>query len=63
MHQVSEKDFKRNKEVANAPGLALFYWWIRLYSVDIKIKTVACLMFLGWWWSLLFFDFYFFVVF
>jgi hypothetical protein len=26
MHQVSEKDFKRNKEVANAPGLALCYW-------------------------------------
>jgi hypothetical protein len=26
MHQASEKDFKRIKEVANAPGLALFYW-------------------------------------
>jgi hypothetical protein len=26
MHQVSKKDFKRNKEVANAPGLALCYW-------------------------------------
>jgi hypothetical protein len=26
MHQASEKDLKRNKEVANAPGLALFYW-------------------------------------
>jgi hypothetical protein len=26
MHQVGEKDFKRNKEVANAPGLALCYW-------------------------------------
>jgi hypothetical protein len=25
-HQASEKDFKRIKEVANAPGLALFYW-------------------------------------
>jgi hypothetical protein len=25
MHQASEKDFKRNKEVANAPGLALCY--------------------------------------
>jgi hypothetical protein len=64
MHQVSEKDFKRNKEVANAPGLALCYRWIRLGSADIEIKTVACLMFLRWWWwSLLFFDFYFFFVF
>jgi hypothetical protein len=26
MHQASEKDFKRNKEVENAPGLALCYW-------------------------------------
>jgi hypothetical protein len=26
MHQASEKDFKRNKEVANATGLALCYW-------------------------------------
>jgi hypothetical protein len=26
MHQVSEKDFKSNKEVANALGLALFHW-------------------------------------
>jgi hypothetical protein len=26
MHQASEKDLKREKEVANAPGLALFYW-------------------------------------
>jgi hypothetical protein len=25
MHPASEKDFKRNKEVANAPGLALCY--------------------------------------
>ena len=25
-NQASEKDFKRNKEVANAPGLALCYW-------------------------------------
>jgi hypothetical protein len=25
MHQASEKDFKRNKEVANAPWLALCY--------------------------------------
>jgi hypothetical protein len=50
MHQVSEKDFKRNKEVANAPGLALYYWRIRLCSADIKIETVAFLMFLRWWW-------------
>jgi hypothetical protein len=42
MHHVSEKDFKRNKEVANAPGLALCYWWIRLCSADIKIKN-SCL--------------------
>jgi hypothetical protein len=29
IHQASEKDFKSNKEVANAPGLALrfFRWW------------------------------------
>jgi hypothetical protein len=26
MHQASEKDSKRNKEVANALGLALCYW-------------------------------------
>jgi hypothetical protein len=26
IHQASEKDFKRIKEVANAPGLALCYW-------------------------------------
>jgi hypothetical protein len=44
MHQTSEKDFKRNKEVADAPGLALCYWWIRLGSADIKIETAACLM-------------------
>jgi hypothetical protein len=25
MHQASEKEFKRIKEVANAPGLALVY--------------------------------------
>jgi hypothetical protein len=25
MHQASEKDFKRIKKVANAPGLALVY--------------------------------------
>ena len=60
MHQASEKDFKRNKEVTNAPGLALCYWWIRLGSVDIKIETAACLMFLRWWWwSLPFFYFNF----
>jgi hypothetical protein len=64
VHQASEKVFKENKEVANASGLALCYWWIRLCSADIKIKTVACLMFLRWWWwSLRFFDFYFFFVF
>jgi hypothetical protein len=64
MHQVSEKDFKWNKEVANAPGLALCYWWIRFGSADIEIKIVACLMFLRWWgWNLRFFDFYFFFVF
>jgi hypothetical protein len=27
MHQASEKEFKRIKEVANAPGLALVYRW------------------------------------
>jgi hypothetical protein len=26
MHQASEKDFKKDKEGANAPGLALCYW-------------------------------------
>ena len=26
VHKASEKDFKKNKEVANAPGLALCYW-------------------------------------
>jgi hypothetical protein len=50
MHQASEKDFKNIKEVANAPGLALCYWRIRLCSADFKIKAVACLMFLRWWW-------------
>jgi hypothetical protein len=64
MHQASEKEFKRIKEVANAPGLALVYRWIRLSSTDVKIKTAACLMFLRWWWwSLLFFYFNFFLVF
>jgi hypothetical protein len=48
MHQASEKDFKRIKEVANAPGLALFYWCFRLGPTDIKIETTACLMFLRW---------------
>jgi hypothetical protein len=62
MHSESEKDFKRIKEVANAPGLALFYWWIRLGPADVKIETAACLMFLRWWWSLLFFYFNFFFV-
>jgi hypothetical protein len=50
MHQASEKDLKRNKEVANAPGLALCYWGIRLGPTDIKIEIAACLMFLRWWW-------------
>jgi hypothetical protein len=64
MHQASEKEFKRIKEVANAPGLDLFHRWIRLSSTDVKIETVACLMFLRWWWwSLLFFYFNFFLVF
>jgi hypothetical protein len=64
MHQASEKDFKSNKEVANASGLALCYWWIRLGSADIKIETVACLMFLRWWWWWSpFFFFYFLFVF
>jgi hypothetical protein len=64
MHQASEKDFKRNKEVANAPGLALCYWWNMLCSADIKIKAVACLMFLRWWWwSPCLFNFYFLLIF
>jgi hypothetical protein len=64
MHQASEKDFKSIKEVANAPGLALVYRWIRLRSADVKIETAVCLMFLRWWWwSLLFFYFNFFIVF
>jgi hypothetical protein len=65
MHQASEKDFKRDKEVANALGLALCYWWIRLYSADIKIKAVDCLMFFRWWWwwSPYLFNFYFLFVF
>jgi hypothetical protein len=64
MHQASEKDFKNIKEVANAPGLALCYWRIRLCSADFKIKAVACLMFLRWWWwrSPFFFNFYFLLV-
>jgi hypothetical protein len=62
MHQASEKDFKRIKEVANAPVLAL---WIRLGPADIKIETAACLMFLRWWWwwSPCLFNFYFLFVF
>jgi hypothetical protein len=63
MHQASEKDFKRVKEVANAPGLALVYRWFRLSSTDVKIKTAVGLMFLRWWWSLLSFYFNFFFVF
>jgi hypothetical protein len=64
MHQASEKDFKRVKEVANAPGLALVYRWFRLSSTDVKIKTVVSLMFLRWWWwSRLSFNFNFFFVF
>jgi hypothetical protein len=65
MHQASEKDFKRNEEVANAPGLALCYWWIRLGSAAIKIETTAYLMFLRWWWwwSPCLFDIYLLFVF
>jgi hypothetical protein len=63
MHQASEKDFKRVKEVANASGLALVYRWFRLSSTDVKIKTAVGLMFLRWWWSLLSFYFNFFFVF
>jgi hypothetical protein len=64
MHQASEKDFKRIKEAANAPGLALVYRWFRLSSTDVKIKTAVCLRFLRWWWwSLLSFYFNFFFVF
>jgi hypothetical protein len=64
MQQASEKAFKRIKEVANAPGLALVYRWFRLSSTDVKIKIVVCLMFLRWWWwSLLSFYFNFFLVF
>jgi hypothetical protein len=59
MHQASETYFKNIKEVANASGLALCVRWIRLYSADIKIKTVSCLRFFRWWWwSPLFFNFY-----
>jgi hypothetical protein len=61
MHQATEKDFKRVKEVANALGLALVYRWFRLSSTNIKIKTAVCLRFLRWWWSLLSFYFNFFV--
>jgi hypothetical protein len=61
MHQASEKDFKRIKEVANAPGLALFYWWIRLGTADVKIETSVYLMFLRWWWRSLLFFYLFFV--
>jgi hypothetical protein len=60
MHQASEKDFKSIKEVANAPGLAFVYRWIRLGSADVKIETFACLMFHRWC-SLLFFYLNFFV--
>jgi hypothetical protein len=64
MHQSSEKDFKRVKEVANAPGLAFVYRWVRLGSADIKVKTIPCLMFRRWWWwSLFFFYFNLFFVF
>jgi hypothetical protein len=63
LHQASEKEFKRIKEVANAPGLALVYRWIRLGSADVKIKTAACLMSLRWWWWSLLFYFNFFLVF
>jgi hypothetical protein len=41
MHQASEKDFKRVKGVANAPGLALVYRWFRLSSTDVKIKQLS----------------------
>jgi hypothetical protein len=50
MHQASEKDFKRNKEVENASGLALCYWCIRLCSTDIKLEAISCLRFFRWWW-------------
>jgi hypothetical protein len=64
MHQASEKDFKRVKEVANAPGLAFIYRWVRLGSADVKVKTISSLMFRRWWWwSLLFSYFNFFLVF
>jgi hypothetical protein len=63
MHQASEKDFKRIKKVANAPGLALVYRWFRLSSTDVKVKTAVCLRFLRRWWSLFFFYLNFFFVF
>jgi hypothetical protein len=54
MHQASEKDFKRIKKVANAPGLAFVYRWVRLGSTDVKVKTIPCLRFRRWWWWSLF---------
>jgi hypothetical protein len=36
----SDKEFKNNKEVANAPGLALFCRRVGLCSTNIKIETV-----------------------
>jgi hypothetical protein len=63
MHQASEKGFKRSKEVANAPRLALCYLWIRLGPADIKIETAVCLMFLRWWWWCTCFLFYFLFIF
>jgi hypothetical protein len=61
MHQASEKEFKRIKEVANALGLALFHRLIRLSSTDVKIEIAACLMFLRWWWCPCFFFYFLFV--
>jgi hypothetical protein len=62
MHQASEKDFKNSKEVANAPGLALCYRRVGLYSINIKIKAVPGRWVFRWWWcSSSFFNPYFFV--
>jgi hypothetical protein len=40
MHHLSDKEFKNNKEVANAPGLVLCCRRVGLCSTDVKVKTV-----------------------
>jgi hypothetical protein len=54
MHQASEKDFK-SKEVANAPGLALCYRRVGLYSTNIEVKAVPSRWVFRWWWCNSFF--------